>query len=146
LSSQLYFVQGRRPTVAIVFALVAVQNIALNLVLIPQFSLLGAAAGTSISELLVAGSLIYLAGAMRGRLQVGRLLAGPALASAAAGVLMFLLRHSLGAAVPLGIVCYFTVLLCFERMAFPDDFSVARAVTDHIRSRLAGAPAPGEVA
>ena len=54
--------------------------------------------------------------------------------------------EDLGAAMPLGIVCYFTVLLCFERMAFPDDFSVARAVTDHIRSRLAGAPAPGEVA
>jgi O-antigen/teichoic acid export membrane protein len=146
LSSQLFFVQGRRQTVAIVFALVALENIALNLVLIPQFSLLGAAAGTSISELLVASSLIFLAGALRGRLQVARLAAGPVLASAAAGLVMFLLRYKLAVALPLGIATYFTVLISFEQAAFPDDFSVARALLDQIRSRLAGAPAQGEAA
>ena len=35
LSSQLFFAQGSRPTVAIVYAIVVVENVALNLVLIP---------------------------------------------------------------------------------------------------------------
>jgi O-antigen/teichoic acid export membrane protein len=142
LSSQLFFTQGRRSTVAIVYALVAVENIALNLWLIPAFSLRGAAAGTSISELLVAGALIFLAGDLRGRLQLRRMLAGPVLATAAAGVLMFVLRHKLAAAVPVGILAYLLTLFSYERVAFPDDFSVARTAVDQIRARFARAPAP----
>lgn len=142
LSSQLYFTQGRRPTVAIVYALGAVENIALNLWLIPEFSLLGAAAGTSISELLVAGALMFLAGDLRGRLQIRRLLAGPVLASAGAGALMFLLRHKLALAVPVGVAAYFLMLLSYERIAFPDDFSVARTAFEQLRARLGRAPAP----
>jgi O-antigen/teichoic acid export membrane protein len=143
LSSQLFFTQRRRPTVAIVYALGAVENIALNLWLIPEFSLLGAAAGTSISELLVAGALIYLAGDLHGRLHIRRMLAGPVLASAMAGALMFLLRHKLAVAVPVGVAAYFLTLLSYERIAFPDDFSVARTAIEQLRARLARAPEPG---
>jgi O-antigen/teichoic acid export membrane protein len=144
LSSQLFFTQGRRHVVAIVYAAGAVENIAVNLVLIPKFSLLGAAVGTSISELLVAGALVVLAGEWRGRLDVRRMLAGPVLASAVAGGLMFLLRHKLGVAVPVGIAAYFLMLFSYERLAFPDDFSVVRAAIDQLRARFARAPAPGE--
>jgi O-antigen/teichoic acid export membrane protein len=116
-----------------------------NLVLIPKFSLLGAAVGTSISELLVAGALMLLAGEWRGRLDVRRMVAGPALASAVAGGLMFLLRHQLGIAVPVGIAAYFLMLFSYERVAFPDDFSVVRTAFDELRARFARAPAAGEV-
>jgi O-antigen/teichoic acid export membrane protein len=145
LSSQLFFTQGRRHIVAIVYAVGAVENIAVNLVLIPKFSLLGAAVGTSISELLVAGALMLLAGEWRGRLDVRRMVAGPALASAVAGGLMFLLRHQLGIAVPVGIAAYFLMLFSYERVAFPDDFSVVRTAFDELRARFARAPAAGEV-
>jgi O-antigen/teichoic acid export membrane protein len=143
LTSQLFFTQGRRPTVAIIYALGAVENIALNLWLIPEFSLLGAAVGTSISELLVTGALIYLAGDLHGRLQIRRMLAGPVLASAGAGALMFLLRHKLALAVPVGVTAYFLMLFSYERIAFPDDFLVARTAIEQVRARLARAPAPG---
>jgi len=143
LSSQLFFTQRGRPTVAIVYALGAIENIALNLWLIPEFSLLGAAVGTSISELLVTGALIYLAGDLHGRLQLRRMLAGPVLASAVAGALMFLLRHKLAVAVPVGVAAYFLMLLSYERIAFPDDFSVVRTAIEQLRARLARAPAPG---
>ena len=143
LSSQLFYAQGRRPTVAMVYALVAVENIALNLVLIPRFSLLGAAAGTSISEILVAGLLILLAGELHGRLEFRRMLAGPVLGSAVAGALLVLLRHVPLLAIPIGAVAYFAVLLAYERLAFPEDFSVLQVLVTQIRARIVRPAASG---
>ena len=140
LSSQLFFAQGSRPTVAIVYAIVVVENVALNLVLIPRFSLNGAAIGTSVSELLVAGLLIALSGNLHGRLEVRRMLAGAVLGSTAAGALLVLFHHSPLIGVPLAILAYFAVLLGYERLAFPEDFSVAHALVSQLRSRL-GRPA-----
>ena len=91
----------------------------------------------------MAGALLYLAGDLHDRLQMRRMLAGPVLASAVAGALMFLLRHKLAVAVPVGIAAYFLMLLSYERIAFPDDFSVARTAVEQLRARLARAPAPG---
>ena len=145
LSSQLFFAQGRRPTVAIVYAAVAVENIALNLFLIPRFSLQGAAVGTSISELLVAGLLITLAGELHGQPGVRRMLAGPVLASAGAGVLMVLFHHSLLLALPLAIIAYFSLLLGYERVAFPEDFSVLHVLVTQLRSRIARPAASGRL-
>jgi O-antigen/teichoic acid export membrane protein len=143
LSSQLFFAQGRRPTVAWVYAIVAVENILLNLILIPRYSFNGAAAGTTISQVLVTVALIVLAGKMRGKLELRRIVVGPALASAVAGVAMLLFHSSLIAAVPLGVAAYFVVLLAYERAAFPDDFSVVQVLVAHLRTRLGRTPAPG---
>lgn len=145
LSSQLFFAQGRRPTVAIVYAAVAVENIALNLFLIPRFSLQGAAVGTSISELLVAGLLITLAGEMHGRLEIRRMLAGTVLGSVAAGGLLAILHDTPLVAVPLAALAYLTVMLGYERLAFPEDFSVIRVLVTQLRSRMAGPAASGRV-
>ncbi len=145
LTSQLFFAQGRRPIVAIVYAVVGLENIALNLVLIPHFSLLGAAVGTSISELLVAGSLIVLAGELHGRLDFRRMLAGPVLASAGAGALMFLLHDKALVAAPLAIVAYFALLLGYERIAFPEDFSVLHVLVTQLRSRIVRPAASGRL-
>ena len=145
LSSQLFFAQGRRPTVAIVYAVVAVENIALNLYLIPRFSLQGAAAGTSISELLVAGLLITLAGDLHGHLQIRRMLAGAVLGSAAAGGLLLLLHGTPLIAVPLAAIAYLVLLLGHERLAFPEDFSVIRALLAQLRSRTVGPATSGAI-
>jgi O-antigen/teichoic acid export membrane protein len=143
LTSQLFFTQGRRPTVAIVYALVALENIALNLILIPRLSLQGAAAGTSISELLVASSLVLVAGKLRGRLEIRRMLTGPVLASASVGVLLTLLHGSPAVGVCLAIVAYFAVLLGHERIAFPDDFAVINVLIGQLRARLTGSATSG---
>ena len=115
------------------------ENILLNLILIPRWSLFGAALGTSISEVLVAGALMVLAGEMRGRLHVRRIVTGAVLGSAAAAAVMVPLNDSLLPSVPLGIVAYFAVLLTYERLAFPQDFSVIHELIGQARARLAGA-------
>jgi O-antigen/teichoic acid export membrane protein len=145
LSSQLFFAQGRRPTVALVYAVVAVENILLNLILIPRYSYNGAAAGTSISEVVVTVALIVLAAKMRGKLELRRLLVGPALASAAAGGVMLALHHHLWPALGLGIASYFAVLLAYERVAFPDDFSVVQVLVAQLRARFTRTPVAGQV-
>jgi O-antigen/teichoic acid export membrane protein len=144
LSSQLFFAQGRRPTVALVYAAVAVENILVNLILIPRYSYNGAAVGTSISEVLVTVALIWLARGMRGKLELRRMLVGPALGSVAAGAVMLALHAHLIAAVAFGVAAYFAVLFAYERIAFPDDFSVVQVLVGQLRARLARAPAQGE--
>jgi O-antigen/teichoic acid export membrane protein len=112
-------------------------------VLIPRFSLLGAAAGTSISELLVAGALIFLAGELHGRLDFRRMLAGPVLASAGAGALMVLLHHKPPVALALAMLAYFALLLGYERIAFPEDFSVLHILVTQLRARIVRPAASG---
>ena len=67
------------------------------------------------------------------------------LGSAAAGSLLVLLHHSPLIAVPLAIFVYFAVLLGYERLAFPEDFSVAHALVAQLRSRMTRPAASGGV-
>jgi O-antigen/teichoic acid export membrane protein len=144
LTAQLFFSQGRRPTVAKVYAALAVVNITLNLILIPPLGLFGSAAVASFSELLLAGTMIVLAGGLRGRLELRRILVGPVLASAAAGLSMFVLRDHLVAAVAIGTLVYLVTLFAHERTAFPEDFSVAQIAFAQVRARIARTPATGQ--
>ncbi|MFI5037473.1 MAG: hypothetical protein ACHP93_03260, partial [Solirubrobacterales bacterium] len=105
----------------------------------------GAAVGTSISELLVAGALIALAGELHGRLDFRRMLTGPVLASAGAGALMFLLHDKALVAAALAIVAYFALLLGYERIAFPEDFSVLHVLVTQLRARIARPAASGRL-
>jgi O-antigen/teichoic acid export membrane protein len=123
--------QNRQRVMLFTYAIVAAENIALNLVLIPWLSLNGAALGTSISTALVAVGLVAFA---RYRVDWARVLGGPVLASAAAAVVMFLLRDDLAPAVAAGALVYLAVLFLFERRIFPDD---ARAVLDLLPGRAA---------
>ncbi len=134
LTSQLYYSQDERRIVAATYGAVLVENVLWNLVMIPRFSLYGAAAGTSISELLVAGTLLFFSRSLHGRLGVSRTLAGPLLGSAASAAVMAALSPTLALAVPLGIATYFLVLFTFERLAFPDDFAVAVGFAGRLRA------------
>jgi O-antigen/teichoic acid export membrane protein len=123
--------QNRQRALLVVYAFVAVENIAANFVLIPWLSLYGAALGTSVSTVLVAGGFLAFAGQ---RLDYARILGGPVLASAIAACVMVLLRESFPAAVVSAAVVYVGVLVLFERRLFPDD---ARAVLDFLPGRTA---------
>ncbi len=129
LSCQLFYSQDVRHVVVTIYAVVLLENIVWNLIMIPRFSLYGAAAGTSVSELLVSGTLLFCSRGLHGRLNIRRILAGVLLGTAGAGALMALFSHSLLLAIPLGVASYFAIFLTFERMAFPDDFAT---VTDLI--------------
>jgi peptidoglycan biosynthesis protein MviN/MurJ (putative lipid II flippase) len=104
-----------------VYAAVAFENVLANLVLIPLLSLNGAAVGTSLSELLAAGALLWAAWSAGGTPSFARVLAGPALAAAAAAGAMWALDGSLVAAIVGGALVYGATLFAFERLVFPHD-------------------------
>jgi O-antigen/teichoic acid export membrane protein len=122
--------QNRQRVMLYVYALVAAENILANLVLIPWLSLEGAALGTSISTALVAVLLLHGA---REDVAWARVLGGPVLATAAAALLMVLLREHLAPAIVSAAIVYIAVLVLFERRLFPED---ARAVLDLLPRRV----------
>ena len=135
LSSALLYSQHRQRVVAYSYAAIVVQNVATNLVLIPRFSYNGAAASTSISELLIAVTLLVISRPQRERLQARRLLAGAVLGGAVAGAVMAVAHGSLPAALLLGAATYVMVLLGVERIGFPDDFAALRSFLDRAHAR-----------
>jgi O-antigen/teichoic acid export membrane protein len=115
-------VSQQRPLVlTAVYAAVAVENVLLNLVLIPTYSLNGAAIGTSISEGLVAIALVWGAWHCGGVADFGRVLAGPVLAGAAAAAVMWALHDQFALAVVGGALAYGLTLALFEGTVFPHD-------------------------
>lgn len=127
LAGYLLISQNRQRVLTFVYGIAALENIVLNLVLIPWLSLDGAAIGTSVSQLLVTVALVAYAQRVAGRPEWTRVAGGPVVATLAASLAMFLLRDSLGAAIAAGVVIYAAVLFVFERLVFPDD---ARAVAE----------------
>jgi O-antigen/teichoic acid export membrane protein len=113
--------QDRSGWLTVTYAVVAVENVALNFVLIPWFSLEGAALGTSISEFLAAAILLLGAARTVGARPRVRVLAGPALASALAAVAMALLADELLLAIAAGGVAYVAALVAFESAVYPQD-------------------------
>ncbi|HMI99921.1 MAG TPA: flippase [Gaiellaceae bacterium] len=124
IAGDLLVSQMRQNAVSAVYVVVVIQNILLNLFLIPRWSLNGAAAGTSISQVLATGALVYLSLRTVGRLDWRRMLAGPVVASVVAGVAMATLQGSIVAALAAAAVLYAASLVVFERFAFPDDARV----------------------
>jgi O-antigen/teichoic acid export membrane protein len=115
-------VSQERPLVLTgVYSAIAVENVLANLVLIPAFSLNGAAVGTSVSELLAAGALAWAAWGAGGTASLTRVFAGPALAGALAAGAMWALDGELAAAVAGGALVYAAALFVFERIVFPHD-------------------------
>jgi O-antigen/teichoic acid export membrane protein len=127
--------QDRPYLLTAVYAIVAVENVLANLVLIPAYSLNGAAVGTSLSEVLATVLLVYAAKRAGIGLAWRRAFSGPLLASGVAGLAMLALRDQLVLAVVAGAGAYLAVLLTFERIFFPQD---ARTIWTSLR------PAGGE--
>jgi O-antigen/teichoic acid export membrane protein len=143
LSSQLLYAQGAKWVVGVTYAAVFVENMIVNLMLIPRYSLDGAAAGTSISEVLVSGTLLYCSRRLRGPVEIRRLLAGTVSGTIVAAAIMALLRDELAAALPAAIVAYLVVFLAYERVAFPSDFGVLQAFARRLLRRAQGGPPAG---
>lgn len=132
VASAMLIAQDRQRIVAVVLGAVAAANVALNLVLIPLFSLNGAAAATSLSELGLTAAFLIFARRLTGPLDWLRVASGPALGGLAAGVVMLVLRDHVLVAVAAGALAYVLVLALWERRRFPED---ARAVSDFILRR-----------
>jgi O-antigen/teichoic acid export membrane protein len=126
--------QNRERQSTIAYGFVMVENVLANLVLIPLFSLEGAAASTSISAILLTLVLVRFALNASGPVDWVRIAAGPALAGAAAAAAFVVLRDSPIAAIAVAAAAYLATLLVFEHVVFPGD---ARLVRSFLRRRLA---------
>jgi O-antigen/teichoic acid export membrane protein len=124
----LLIARDRQGTVAVVYGVVALENVLANLVLIPAFSLDGAAAGASLSQLLIAIPFFLLAWRTAGPIQVWRILAAPLLASALSAVAMVALRGSFGLALAAGALVFVGALVFFERRFYPGDVTAMIAI------------------
>lgn len=138
LASYLLVSQDRSSLVTLTYAVVAVQNIAFNLVLIPAFSLQGAALTTSISELLAVVLLVWFGRSYVERAEWSRALIGPVTASALATAVMATLAGELALAAAAGAGVYVVALVLIERAVFPQD---ARALWTSLRP-AGGRPLP----
>lgn len=120
LSSYVLVSQNRQRSIAWITAAVAAENILLNLLLIPRYSLVGAALVTTVSELTLVLLTVAVALRATGPLSGGRILSGPvagcvAMGGVALGAGTGLLGMALAAAV------YPLVLLVVERSLWPAD-------------------------
>jgi O-antigen/teichoic acid export membrane protein len=128
VSASLLIAQDRQGTVAVVYGLVALENVLANLVLIPAFSLDGAAAGASLSQLLITVPFFVLAWRTAGSIEVLRILAAPVLAAAVSAVAIVALRGSFGLAVVAGALLFVGSLVFFERRFYPGDAAAMLAI------------------
>jgi len=132
LTGYLLVSQDQQRILTWVYGLVTLENVLVNLVLIPWLSLNGAALGTSISQLLVAVVFVAVAQRTIGRIGWTRIAGGPVVATLLAAGTMAALRDELAVAVAVGAAVYLVALVLFERFLFPED---ARAVLDLLPRR-----------
>jgi O-antigen/teichoic acid export membrane protein len=132
LVSVLLLSQDRQVALAAVHGIVAAANLAANVVLISFFSLEGAAAAASLTQLLLTAGLLAAARGLLRDVSWPRVFAGPLLAGALAALVMAAFRDDLAPALAVGAALYVPVLVVFERLAFPAD---ARALRDFVLRR-----------
>jgi O-antigen/teichoic acid export membrane protein len=104
-----------------------VQNIVMNVVLIPPYGATGAALTAAVSGLLLGGLSIRQAMKAFGRIRLTRILLAPLVGAATMSVAIALVWGSLIGGVLLGGAAYFLAFLLVERTFFPEDLSMLLA-------------------
>ena len=108
-------------------------NIVLNLALIPQMSLNGAALAMTITQGLMAVAMIALVARLTGALSIARMYAGPAVAALGmCAAALILGTEALGIVVACFV--YAPLLLLTERALHPHDFGILRSIAGSARS------------
>jgi O-antigen/teichoic acid export membrane protein len=123
---------GRAKVMAWATGAIMVENIVLNLVFIPAYSLEGAAAVTTATE--VTQAVVYTALALRltGPVSVRRILAGPVSGCAAMAAVGLALPGELPF-VAAALVAYAAAVVLCERLLYPTDLA---RLTGAVRGRL----------
>jgi O-antigen/teichoic acid export membrane protein len=112
--------QGRERIIPWITGAVALENVVLNLLLIPRYSFDGAAAVTTVSELTLAVLFGIATLRLTGPISIARIAAGPLIACA--GMVGVALALGSGwVALGGGIAAYAILLLVVERRLFPAD-------------------------
>jgi O-antigen/teichoic acid export membrane protein len=132
LAGVLLLSQDRQVALAVVHGLVAVANLAATVVLIALFSLEGAAAAASLTQLLLAVGLLAAARGLLREVSWARVFAGSLVAGGLAALGMAAFQDDLAPALAIGAVLYVPALVVFERLVFPSD---ARALWNFVLRR-----------
>lgn len=117
---------------------IATLNIALNIALIPRFSLNGAAAATLISEIALATIALVLARRVLGLVRPVAIAGGPLVAGAAMALAMLAVPGGVFVALPIGAAAYLIVLCAFELRRFQEDAEVARSILQRRAAKQPG--------
>ena len=138
LSGGLLVAQNRQRAAAIAYGGLAVVNIAASFLLIPVFSLNGAAIAALGTQVGLCAALLAVAYRVTGSIDWRRILAGPVTASVLLGLTALALRDSLWPALAAGAAVYLVALTTVENLAYPQD---AQRVWSFLRQSRAAAAA-----
>jgi O-antigen/teichoic acid export membrane protein len=132
MSGSVLLAGGRAKVMAWATGAIMVENIVLNLIFIPAYSLEGAAAVTTVTE--VTQAVVYTAFALQltGRVSARRILAGPVAGCAAMAAMALALPGDL-AFVAAALIAYAAAVVLCERILYPADLA---RVTGVVRRRL----------
>jgi O-antigen/teichoic acid export membrane protein len=109
-----------------------VQNIVMNVLLIPPYGATGAALSAAVSGVLLGALSIRQATKSLGRIRVIRIFVGPVAGAAAMTIAVILVWGSLIGSLAFGGAAYVTALFLVQRTFFPDDFT---RLLDSVRPR-----------
>lgn len=111
-----------------IVAFVAVENIVLNLILIPEYGADATAFNAALSAVLLAVLSVALVQRRFGRINLVRAFGAPVAGGAAMAAVVIPAGLPLVPAAAAGLASYAAGLLAFERLAFPDDLASLREV------------------
>ncbi|HYI85347.1 MAG TPA: flippase [Acetobacteraceae bacterium] len=138
LAASLMIARDRPLAFAAVGGAALVGNVALNIVLIPEYGADGAAFTAALSAFCVFIAGFFLIRSLAGRVRLVRSIAGPFAAGGAASLIVLFAGLPVIPAALAGAVAYALVFVSFEHLAFPDDLRTFRRLADR---RGGGVPA-----
>jgi dolichol kinase len=108
-------------------AFVTVENVVLNLIMIPKYGADGTAFNAALSGVLLAVLSISLVGRHFGRIRLLRAFGAPVAGGLAMAAVLLPTDLPLVPAAVVGVAAYLAALLAFERLVFPADLATVRA-------------------
>jgi O-antigen/teichoic acid export membrane protein len=126
LAGYLIVSRNRERHLTVLYGAIALENVLFNLVVIPRYSLDGAAFSTSLSEGLALVGTLVLARRLIGPIAWGRVLVGPIAAVAPTAAVLLLLRSEPVVAAAAAAAVYLVTLVAVEQKRCPEDVAAFR--------------------
>lgn len=127
LAATLLISRDRPQAFTRIAAFVALENIVLNVILIPHYGADAAAFNAALSGVLLAALSLMVVSRAVGSVRPGRIFGAPVVGGAAMSGIVLATSLPLVPAVALGVAVYAAAAVAFERTVFPEDFEQLRA-------------------
>jgi O-antigen/teichoic acid export membrane protein len=134
----LLLAEHRERTIAVVYGTVAVANVAVNVALIPVYSLNAAALNTTLSEVLLAVLMFSYLWRCGFGLNWKRVATGPLAAAVPTGAVMLALRGHFAVAFICGLIVFCATLAVVEQLFYPEDAQRIWRIVRGVRHTMLG--------